>query len=124
MKIVLVDDDPTVLFMLSRLFQRKGHEVLTYNNPLLCPIYTSEHGSCFHEETCPDIIISDVDMPHVNGLTFIESVFKKGCHCRKLALISGKGLDSAELSMIAKFGARFFPKPLYIDEFDSWMMTY
>jgi len=67
--------------------------------------------------------LSDVDMPHVNGLTFIESVFKKGCHCRKLALISGKGLDSAELNMIAKFGARFFPKPLLVDEFNSWMVT-
>ncbi|MEI8138659.1 MAG: response regulator [bacterium] len=122
MKIVLVDDDPTVLTMLSKILQRKGHEVLTYSNPLECPVYASALGSCTLEDNCPDIIISDVDMPKVNGLKFIEAICKKGCRCKKLALISGKGLDRADLDRMANYGISFFTKPLNFNEFNAWMM--
>ena len=122
MKVVLIDDDPQVLSVLGKLLRRRGHEVMTFDSPLGCPIYTSGQDHCFPEGLCPDIIISDIDMPKVSGMKFIESVVQKGCKCRKLALISGKGLDHKESNRMAEIGIRFFTKPLNFQEFDTWLM--
>jgi len=122
MKIVLIDDEPAVLNILSRMFQRRGHEVLTYVNPVACPIYSSAHGSCFPQSKCPDIIISDVDMPGVNGLKFIDTVFQKGCKCKHVALLTGKGISDQDMKRMAKLGARCFTKPLDFAEFEAWLM--
>jgi DNA-binding response OmpR family regulator len=122
MKIVIVDDDPTVLQMLCGLFQRKGHSVLTYNNPAACPIFKQPHGSCFPQSPCPDIIITDFDMPDVDGIQFIETVFKKGCKCQHVALLTGVGVSDQDMRRLAKYGTRFFTKPLDFAEFEAWMM--
>jgi len=122
MKIVLIDDDPQVLSVLSRLIQRRGHQVLTYDSPLACPIYTSTHCPCVPEAICPDIIISDIDMPKVNGMKFIERVFQKGCKCKQLALISGQGVDYTNSNRMTKMGATIFTKPLAFDAFVSWLI--
>ena len=122
MQIVLVDDDPLVLVTLSGLFRRKGHTVSTYNSPLECPIYKSAHGSCFPESKCPDIIISDIDMPEVNGLEFIESLFTKGCKCKHIAMLSGKGISDADMKRMVEHGVRYFTKPLDYVEFEMWLM--
>ncbi len=123
LKIVLVDDDPMVLHTLSALFHRKGHSVLTYDNPLTCPIFSQPHGSCFPDSTCPDIIITDFDMPEVNGTKFIETVFKKGCKCQHVALLTGVAVPDQDMRRLAKYGTRFFTKPLDFAEFDAWMMV-
>ncbi len=122
MKIVLVDDDPMVLYTLSNLFQLKGHSVLTYDNPALCPIFTQPHGSCFPDSACPDIIITDFDMPGVDGIKFIEAVRKKGCKCQHVALLTGVGVSDQDMRRLAKYGTRFFTKPLDFAEFEAWMM--
>ncbi len=61
-------------------------------------------------------------MPKVNGLKFIEMVSRKGCKCRKLALISGKGLESDDVSRMTKLGTRFFAKPLDFSAFVEWLI--
>jgi len=122
MKAVLVDDDPLVLFTLNGLLQRRGYEVLSYANPLECPVYTSPACPCLPSAICPDIIISEVEMPKVGGIKFIETVFKKGCKCKHLALIADKALDVGSLNRMAKYGTRFFMKPLDFDELDEWLV--
>jgi CheY-like chemotaxis protein len=122
LKVVLVDDDPMVLHMLSGLFDRHGHQVLTYANPLLCPIFTQPHGSCFPDSSCPDIIISDFDMPKVNGTTFVDTLFKKRCKCQHVALLSDNGIPDQDMRRLAKYGTRFFTKPLDFAEVEAWMM--
>lgn len=122
MKIVFVDDDPMVLHALGGMFRRRGHQVFTYDNPLSCPLYTAPHGACFPESKCPDIIISDYDMPQVDGAQFIDTIMEKGCECKRIALISGKGAPDAVMIRLAKYGARFFSKPLDFVEFEAWLM--
>ena len=122
MKIVFIDDDPMLLHVLGGMFRRRGHQILTYDTPLSCPIYTAPHGACFPESECPDIVITDYDMPEVDGAQFIDTIMRKGCKCKGLALISGKGAPDAVMMRLAKYGTRFFTKPLDFVEFEAWLM--
>ena len=61
-------------------------------------------------------------MPEVDGAHFIETIMKKGCRCRRLALLSGKGVPDSVMMHLAKYGTRFFTKPLDFVEFEAWLM--
>ena len=67
------------------------------------------------------MIISDIDMPVVNGVDLLESAKIKGCQCRHLALISGKGLTDEGFTRMEKYGVRYFPKPLNRVAFYAWL---
>jgi len=122
MTVILIDDDPQVLEVLRELVQRRGYEVMTYDSPMACPLYTSTLASCASEYVYPNIVISDVDMPNVNGMDFIEKVYQNGYKDIRYALLTGKGIEKVNLSRMAKFGTRFFEKPLDFTEFDAWLM--
>ena len=121
MNIVLLDDDRAVLTVLSIMLRLKGHTVSTFDNPLACPLYTAPACPCSLESECPDIIISDVDMPKVDGVSFVEAVFNKPCKCKRVALLSGKDLSAHHKKRTVTLGTRFFTKPLDFDEFDEWV---
>jgi len=122
LKAVIIDDDPTELVILKRILQRRGHKVLAYDNPLDSPLHKCGKCPCsLHDSNCPDLIISDVHMPVMNGVDLLESVMSKGCHCRHLALISGHGLANSDLLRVAKYGTRYFLKPLDLDDFYPWL---
>ena len=122
MNIVVVDDDACVLHLLSCVLCRKGHTVRTYDNPLMCPLYTAPACSCYLESDCPDVIISDVDMPDVDGVSFVEAVFNKQCKCKYIALFSGKTLSDQNRTRADTMGVRFFTKPLDFAELEAWML--
>ncbi len=120
-KAVVIDDDPLALAYLKRVLQRKGYEVEAYSDPILAPLHQDTGCPCSLHPNCPAIIISDVDMPSVNGVALLEFAMKKGCRCRNLALISGKGMEHADLIRMAKYGTRYFTKPLDLVEFNAWI---
>ncbi len=120
MKFVVIDDSPDVLVLLRTVLGRRGHEVLTYTNPLDCPIYTSMCCPCT-PNACPDVIVSDIDMPHATGLDFVKRVRGKMCKCKHVALISGRKLSSEALTFLQETGVSFFEKPVNFDEFDEWL---
>jgi len=122
MKIVLIDDDPFVLLSLGNLFRRKRMEVLTYDNPRSCPLYQVPTCSCFPDSACPDVIITDYDMPEVNGVKFIEMLITKKCKCKNVALLSGKAIPDSDMKRFAEYGTRTFTKPLDYTEFETWLM--
>ena len=122
LKALIIDDEPVVLATLQHLLQHRGYEVLAYDNPVNTPLYNITGCPCsLHDSKCPDVIISDVDMPIMNGLALLESVMTMGCRCRHLALISGKGIAEEDYIRPAKYGTRFFLKPIDFYDFFSWL---
>jgi len=120
-KAIVIDDDPSVLIYLRCILQRRSFDVHVYEDPVECPLYKSPGCfSPFHCE-CPDLIISDYNMPRVNGVELLASTMEKGCHCRHLALITAQGLLDADLTRVAKYGTRYFTKPLDFDDFFPWL---
>lgn len=120
MKVMVVDDEPAILVLMRTKLNRKGHTVLTYENPMECPLYdtTSCPGP---DNTCPDVIITDYDMPIVNGIDFLVNVLQRGCKCNHIAIFTGKGLDEEDVNRMAKYGSRHFLKPLDFDEMFDWI---
>jgi CheY-like chemotaxis protein len=60
-KILIVDDDPGIRMLLSKFLQREGYETLMAQNGL--------EGVEFAKKHQPDLIIMDVVMPQMDGLT-------------------------------------------------------
>lgn len=58
-KILIVDDSPTELHVLSKMLETQGHRALTASN--------GEQGLHLAREEIPDLILMDVVMPGMNG---------------------------------------------------------
>jgi len=121
LKAVVIDDEPVVLSCIRLLLMRRGFEVLTYSSPVDFPVSQLKACPCNMFPDCPDLIISDLDMPAINGADLLEGVIKKGCRCRHVALISGKGMKEADLIRMAKYGTRYFIKPIDLAQFYAWL---
>lgn len=67
-KILIIDDDDALIKMLQNYFEIKGYEVLSASNGA----DGLEKVSC-----SPDIILLDINMPLMDGLTFCQQVRDK-----------------------------------------------
>jgi len=65
-KILVVDDDPQALKALQNLLEPCGMKVCTLDNPL-------QFWETL-EETSPDLLVLDVEMPHINGIELCKVV--------------------------------------------------
>ena len=114
------DDDQNIRAMLWEILDQRGYEVFTFPDPGYCPLFEMAACPCPLKQSCTDIIITDLNMPVSNGLDFIETQLKKGCHCKHIALISGD-LNAEALSKANKMGLKIFEKPFGLDELTEWL---
>ncbi len=101
-RILLVDDDPTIRQVGIALLQSKDYEVLCAEDGF--------EGLAALKRSLPDIIISDLRMPNMNGFEFL-SVVRRRFPVIPVIVISGEfsGLTVPE-SVLAD---AFFPKGQY-----------
>jgi DNA-binding response OmpR family regulator len=110
-KILVFDDEPSILLMIKKMLEKAGHEVDIALN--------GREGMELFEKNKPDLLITDILMPEKEGLETILELRRKYSDLKIIA-ISGGGrigpdgyLPSAKL-----FGADMvFQKPLIQKEF-------
>ncbi len=68
-KVLLVDDEPDILEFLSYNFRKHGFDVYTAKNGL--------EGIQYAEAKLPNIIITDILMPDMDGIEMSEALRKK-----------------------------------------------
>ena len=68
LSILLVEDEPEVRFELKRFLQRYSSNVITANN--------GEEGLALFKKHTPDIVISDIKMPKMNGIDMAKAIKK------------------------------------------------
>ncbi len=64
--ILVVDDDPTFLQLVTALLEREGHEVVQEND--------GERALATVKERAPDLIVLDLEMPGMSGLELLSRV--------------------------------------------------
>jgi CheY-like chemotaxis protein len=105
-KILVVDDDPIIRELLAIHLRNAGYEVRTAEDAIAAGY------SVLRER--PDLIISDVNMPHLDGFQFIEALRSDGAlkGIPVIFLTSQEGFEHVgkELGAVG-----FVPKPVSAD---------
>ena len=109
-RILIVDDDETVLQTFAKALSLEGYDVRIAASPLV--------GLQAVEEMAPDAILLDLRMPFVNGVGFLYRLRALSGHRHTpVAIITGDSCidDPAMVELVAlKAEVRF--KPMWIDE--------
>ncbi len=122
LRVVIFEDDPSLRHLLGALCDRRGYEVFTFPDAGLCPLHVLDRCPCAPGTTCTDIILSDLHMPLVQGLDFIEALARKQCAGPHIALMSGIWSEADE-ARAARLGCRIFRKPFSLGAVDAWLAT-
>ncbi len=104
MKILVVDDDDFVLETIRKTLSSDGYEVKTASDGVKAlELIESKHF---------DLIISDIMMPNMSGLTLLDIINRH--YFRKMPVILISSLDKAEiiLSALGMGAADFILKPV------------
>ena len=109
-RILIVDDDETVLRTFAKALSLEGYDVRTASSPLM--------GLEEAEQTPPDAILLDLRMPFVNGFGFLYRLRAQPAHRHTpVAIITGDScIDDPAMTELRDLEAEIFFKPIWIDE--------
>lgn len=101
--IIVVEDDPHILRVISLWLTRQGHEVLEASNGHAALELVEQHT--------PDVVITDVNMPGMDGFELLNQLEERGRRPRG-ALVLTSRWDHREIAEhLAERGVRVMPKP-------------
>jgi CheY-like chemotaxis protein len=110
-KVLVCDDNPVIMFMLESLISKKGIEVVT-----------AVDGQDGYDKTLTtqiDFIVTDIEMPIMNGWELIESVQKDGFDMKKVIVISAM-LEQKIIPYAERFAIlKYYLKPIMPEDIDE-----
>jgi len=102
-KILIVDDEPDMLKLLSMIIKEKTpYEVTTTNNPLEALELAKKGGF--------DLVITDLKMPGLDGMELLDAI-KRVDEDIPLIIITAYGTVEAAAEAMKKGGFDFITKP-------------
>ena len=122
LRILLLENNNLLRSMLHRLLLNQGWEVIGYPDPEGCPLHHATKCACGCTEVCADVIITDWEMPHVDGFTFVHDLLEKGCKVGYLAMFTGRD-DAACLAQARALGFTVFSKSVGLTALLEWLHT-
>ena len=106
-KILLVDDDEMIRKSAGAFLRKMGHEAVYATN--------GREGLERFEQEGPDIVISDIMMPDVDGLDFLRSLKERGSDV-EVILVTGHGDLETAVEALRHGAFDFFTKPVRLEE--------
>ncbi len=110
-RILIIDDNPDILQLYSRILRQAGYEVVEASNGKI--------GTMLYRENPTDLVITDIVMPEKEGIETIREL-RKDYPDAKIIAISGGGnaMSSSTCLLLAeRLGAqRTLTKPIRIAE--------
>ncbi len=108
-KIIIVDDDPAMVSVLSEVLREHHHEVLPASSP--------ERALQLVKESAPDLVLSDIEMPEGKpmGLKLLQQV-KEHNRSIPVVMITGQGTKERAMQALRAGAQDFVEKPFQIDE--------
>ena len=117
---MVLDDDSVIRDLICDILKNRGYEAHASSEPLFCSVYLKSECPCPDEHICTTIIITDINMPNMTGLEFIEHQKSMGCKVQNVAVMSGKWTGE-EREHAKRLGCHMFKKPFKIDEIEKWL---
>jgi CheY-like chemotaxis protein len=102
-RILVVEDDPHILRLISMWLQRQGHAVFEARNGLAARDLVRAEPV--------DILVSDINMPGMDGLALIDAVMGEGCVRRGVVVLTNRWDHAAIRDRLAEWGVQVLPKP-------------
>ena len=103
-RILIVDDEATILLVLARTLQREGHEVVTANGPQHALIALQEKGPF-------DLAISDNQMPGMSGVHLLAEMRDRHPEMIRILLTGHADVETAMRAINQGQIFRFLTKP-------------
>ncbi len=96
-KVLIVDDDAAVSRILVRVFQRAGYITESAQNGLVALEHLKNHETHF------DAMISDIQMPKMNGRELVDHLIASGPYLPGVTFIATSSSKACERDWIEKF---------------------
>lgn len=107
--VLFVDDEPAILKSIARILARSEFSVVT----ALLPQQAFELLS----RSKIDVVVSDIDMPQMDGLDFLERVRVQHPHVLRMLLTGSATIERALRAINEGEVVRFFRKPFDVELF-------
>lgn len=123
-RVIIFNRDRERLKMMTYYFNvRGGYEVLTYREPLICPVWVSD-ADCSNSSACADIIISDLVIPKMTGIEFFREQSRRGCKVsmKNKAIIVGH-FDEIKINEIVEPGYVVFEETIDFHKMTAWLLA-
>ena len=111
-RILVIEDEAPLREEILEWLGFEGYEALGASN--------GQEGIALARQWLPDLILTDINMPAVSGVRFVENLKSKGCTCPNIAIISGNWTDS-DLKRANRMDVSVFSKPLCPAHIRSWL---
>jgi CheY-like chemotaxis protein len=116
----VLDDEEVVRSLLSTLLERFGYDPEAFSDPADYFQKVEEKQSGQQVPPFSELIISDLNMPGMNGFEFAEAQREKGWDAQNIALMSGAWpLDL--LKKAEQRGYKILRKPFSAKELAAWL---
>ncbi len=92
-RLLVVDDEPGICELIADVAEGVGYEVRMEHDP--CEIWT------MLASFTPSVIVLDLEMPHMDGVTVLQSLAEEGCNA---AILLISGLADGTLSRAERIG--------------------
>jgi DNA-binding response OmpR family regulator len=93
-KILVIDDEPGIRDLLDTLLSEKGHDVILAD--------TGEKGLEVFRRARPDVVVLDLKMPGMDGLTVLQQV-RRDNPKQPVIILTGAGTPESE-EQVRKLG--------------------
>lgn len=104
----IIDDDQSIRWVLERAFRGSEIETVCFSN-------AEDALNALQYDTLPNAIISDIRMPGLDGLSFMQKMHAEHPHIPVIIITAHSDLDSA-VSAYEGGAFEYLPKPFDIDE--------
>ena len=120
LRILLFEDNKLLRSVMCRLLREQHWEVICYPDPEGCPLRHATKCTCSRTQVCADVIVSDLEMPHIDGFTFLHDLLETGCKVPFVAMFTACE-DEARLAPAKALGIVVFSKLVGLKPMLEWL---
>jgi len=109
-KILIIDDEYSILETLEMFLTEKGHEIYTAS--------TGAQGMMLFKRETPDVVILDIRLPDESGLDLLAKIRGSAPDARVIIITAFHDMETT-IEAMKRGGYEYIPKPLDADEIEN-----